>query len=799
MVVTKSTRTRGFPAKVFALALLLVFCLQLLFVSTAMAAPEPLASSNVTTYWTRWASPITSHLVHRANGNLMRVEYDYNTDALYVEEYDSSYNLISSQTIDNSLIAPPGVAASDLLWGGFYEGTDAFWVVTGQANYNEDSTLPVIRVAKFDKNWSLLGSTNLNDGDTYIPFDAGSLRMLEFNGFLLIRTAHEMYASSDGLHHQSNDFYALDADTFELLHDPEQLGFEWWNYGYVSHSFNQFLASLNGKVYAVDHGDAYPRAVRLRQLDGEAVDVIDIPGEIGNNTTGVSVGGFESSAAAGTLLITGNSADLEAAAADESLLSVGARDAWLSVTSSDLSSTRVIKLSSAAAGDPSATAPQLVKVNENTFMAAWNNLRSNYQADGTMSYVFLDGNGTMLTPVMTADGLMSDCKPIMVGGDVVWYTTGTHLGTEGYAGNDSAPVFYRINAATHEFSATSVVADAMVSGIDASYTYTCRDIEPQPVVTRDGETLVLDRDYTVSYRNNRNVGTATVVILVASSEHFEVSFEIVPADIADADFMSETLPYTGRPLRSHVLGTYNDIGIGEGDDFEIVSYENNVGPGTGIIHVRGIGNFTGTTTVEFEIIDVSEDNFGFPDVNSGDWYAKQSILGYALDHGFIHGYDNGMFGPYDSITRGQFVTILHNMTGSPQVSAPAFDDVDYSQYYGPAIRWARTTGVVSGNGDNTFRPDQPVTREELCAMIANYAKQIHGVDTDADDAALDGIRQAELISAWARPSVAWCVNNGIISGENRGGVPYMNPQGQAWRCSAASMVTVLHRDVLKLG
>lgn len=194
------------------------------------------------------------------------------------------------------------------------------------------------------------------------------------------------------------------------------------------------------------------------------------------------------------------------------------------------------------------------------------------------------------------------------------------------------------------------------------------------------------------------------------------------------------------------------------------------------------------------------DDFGFLDVRPDDWYAKQSILGYALDHGFMHGYDNGMFDPYDPITRGQFVTFLHNMTGSPQVrSAAAFDDVDNSQYYGPAIRWARATGVLSGYGDNTFRPEQPVTREELCAMIANYAKQIHGIDATADDAALDGIRQTELISAWARPSVAWRVDSGIISGESRGGVPYMNPQGQAWRCSAASMVAVLYRDVLKLG
>ena len=468
------------------------------------------------------------------------------------------------------------------------------------------------------------------------------------------------------------------------------------------------------------------------------------------------------------------------------------------MTSADLSSTRVIKLRSTAAGDPSATTPQLVKVDENTFVAAWTNLRDNRLAEGTVSYVFLDGNGTMLTPVMTADGLMSDCKPIMVGGDVVWYATGTHLVAGGFAGDDSAPVFYRINTVTHELGSTSVVADAVVGGIDATYTYTRRDITPEPVVTREGETLVRDRDYTVSYRNNRDVGVATVVISVTSGERFDIDFEIVPADISDAILSSENMRYTGQPLEPRVFGMYNYIGIGVGSDYEIVSYENNVEPGAGIIHVRGIGNFTGTATVEFQILDTAGD-FGFPDVRPDDWYAKRSILGYALDHGFIHGYDYGLFGPCDSITRGQFVTILHNMTGSPQVSAAAFSDVDYSQYYGPAIRWARATGVVSGCGDNTFCPEQPVMREELCAMIANYAEKIRGVDTAADDSALDGIRQTELISAWARPSVAWCVGSGIISGENRGGVPYMNPQGQAWRCSAASMVTVLHRDVLKLG
>lgn len=83
--------------------------------SALRAEPAPLVSSNVTTSWTRRARPFTSHLVNMANGYLMRTEYSYVSDELHVEECDSACSLVSSRTIDNSLIAPPGVAASDLL------------------------------------------------------------------------------------------------------------------------------------------------------------------------------------------------------------------------------------------------------------------------------------------------------------------------------------------------------------------------------------------------------------------------------------------------------------------------------------------------------------------------------------------------------------------------------------------------------------------------------------------------------------------------------------------------------------
>ncbi len=193
-------------------------------------------------------------------------------------------------------------------------------------------------------------------------------------------------------------------------------------------------------------------------------------------------------------------------------------------------------------------------------------------------------------------------------------------------------------------------------------------------------------------------------------------------------------------------------------------------------------------------------NYGFSDVNPGDWYATDDVLGYATSHGLLSGYGNGLFGPYDSVTRGQVATILWRIAGQPNVAAQDFSDVDYSQFYGTAVRWARATGVISGYGDsNTFGPNDPVTREQLCVMLSNYASKIAHRSVASDCAALDRISGSWEVSSWAREQMGWAVDRGILSGEMVNGTAYANPNGTALRCALAKMVSVFHRDVLHLG
>ncbi|MCF6413088.1 S-layer homology domain-containing protein [Collinsella tanakaei] len=191
---------------------------------------------------------------------------------------------------------------------------------------------------------------------------------------------------------------------------------------------------------------------------------------------------------------------------------------------------------------------------------------------------------------------------------------------------------------------------------------------------------------------------------------------------------------------------------------------------------------------------------GYPDVEQTDWYVVSGDFDYSLKHGIITGYDDGRYGPYDDITRGQVATILWRIADEPSAESAAFDDVNYDEYYGPAIRWARSEGVINGfTGTNDFGPDTPVTREQLAAMLSNYAGRIAGIDVSSDLTALKAIAGADEVSDWAMDAMGWAVDNGILSGDMSSGTAQVNPQGTAQRCMAAKMMSVLHRDILGLG
>jgi len=182
------------------------------------------------------------------------------------------------------------------MFGAFFVGKDYNFAAFGQHNPDQSSSAEVYRIVKYDKNWNRLDSLSLygtqndfdptNAGNTTGPFSAATPRFAENGNTLILHTGRTMYTSSrDGLRHQAALYVFIDISTMRTISG---------NAPWVSHSFNQFPLFDGASPVFLDHGDAYPRTITLWR-DGVRASMLNIPGRIGDNWTGVSVGGFEMS------------------------------------------------------------------------------------------------------------------------------------------------------------------------------------------------------------------------------------------------------------------------------------------------------------------------------------------------------------------------------------------------------------------------------------------------------------------------------------------------------------------------
>lgn len=175
----------------------------------------------------------------------------------------------------------------------------------------------------------------------------------------------------------------------------------------------------------------------------------------------------------------------------------------------------------------------------------------------------------------------------------------------------------------------------------------------------------------------------------------------------------------------------------------------------------------------------------FRDVPENAWYADAAA--YVYKHGLMAGTSATTFAPENVTTRGQIVTILWRMAGSPQVNyLMDFSDVDPAAYYGEAIRWASAEGVAGGYGNGTFGPDDPITREQLAVMLHRYARYM-GYDVSVgEDTNILSYADAFTVSEYAVSALQWACGAGIISGTGDGST--LSPQGEATRAQAAVML-----------
>ena len=169
----------------------------------------------------------------------------------------------------------------------------------------------------------------------------------------------------------------------------------------------------------------------------------------------------------------------------------------------------------------------------------------------------------------------------------------------------------------------------------------------------------------------------------------------------------------------------------------------------------------------------------FSDITMNAWY--HDAVDSAVTSGLMKGESDTSFAPNKPLTRAMLATILYRVSGDKAPHSHPFTDVPSGRWFSDAIAWAYESGVVNGTSDDTFSPDDNVTREQAAAMLYRFA----GRPTASGD--VTAFNDADKISAYAVEPLRWTVGEGIINGKSE---YTLDPLGTATRAEIAKIMTV---------
>ncbi len=185
-----------------------------------------------------------------------------------------------------------------------------------------------------------------------------------------------------------------------------------------------------------------------------------------------------------------------------------------------------------------------------------------------------------------------------------------------------------------------------------------------------------------------------------------------------------------------------------------------------------------------------EDNRTRFDDISGHW--AEGNISYAAARDIFNGVADRLFDPNGKMTRAMFVTVLGRLCGIEEADYPgtSFTDVEAGQWYSAYVEWAAQNGIVDGYGGGLFGPDDPVTREQMCVIIARFIEKYGHVIPEVNTKQL--FNDNGSISGYALDAVYYCQKTGLVEGKDGG---LFDPAASSTR---AEVATLMKRLVEKL-
>ena len=176
------------------------------------------------------------------------------------------------------------------------------------------------------------------------------------------------------------------------------------------------------------------------------------------------------------------------------------------------------------------------------------------------------------------------------------------------------------------------------------------------------------------------------------------------------------------------------------------------------------------------------------------WYVTSGAYDFITKYEIMGNLgETNMFGPYETLSRGQIATILWRLCGEPSYTGSVpFSDVSPDSYYYEAIGWAASEGLLSGYSNGTFGPDGAVTVEQLAVFMQRFGLMRREHMTVSGSQGLSKIDDAGAISPFAEDAVNWCIEQGLMTDYLKETDDHVNPTRAAARCEAASFIHRLY-------
>ena len=280
-----------------------------------------------------------------------------------------------------------------------------------------------------------------------------------------------------------------------------------------------------------------------------------------------------------------------------------------------------------------------------------------------------------------------------------------------------------------------------------------------------------ERRYTAHWRyNGGSSGGSSSYPITVPSKTENGTVTVSPKNAS----AGSTVTITVKPDSGYVLETIS-VTDKNGNDLKLTD--------------KGNGKYTFTmpaSKVEIKATFMEDNsvlNF-FYDVPNDAYYYE--AVKWAAENGITGGVGNSLFAPNQPCTRAQIVTFLWRAAGSPVVNyLMPFTDVDEGAYYAEAVRWAASTGIVTGLTETTFGANGVCTRAQVVTMLYRFAKA-QGMDTSQGGMAIREFDDFDSVPAYALEAMGWAVNTGVFKGDNN----RLLPQNA---CTRAQIVTLLRR------